>query len=113
MGGWGLNITVEANSKDEAIEYAKKRAEEMSAPLDLSIEEYWIEGEDNGDNCVINLLDVLLIKDSLVFHDNGNESETLIQPQHKEDSYIVQFWGQLWGHIKKQILQHPIKSNKL
>ncbi len=49
MGGWGLNITVEANSKDEALEYAKKRAEEMSVPLDLSIEEYWIEGEDNGE----------------------------------------------------------------
>ena len=49
MGGWGLNIAVEANSKDEALEYAKKRAEEMSVPLDLSIEEYWIEGEDNGE----------------------------------------------------------------
>lgn len=51
LGHWGLNVTVEANSKDEALEYAKKRAEEVSGPMNLTHDEHWIDGEDNVEIC--------------------------------------------------------------
>ena len=35
-GHWNLNITVEANSKEEAIEIAKEQAEEASFEMNLT-----------------------------------------------------------------------------
>ena len=50
-GHWDLNITVEANSKEEAIENAKIQAEEMSDLMNLTHDIYWIKGEDGVERC--------------------------------------------------------------
>lgn len=51
VGHWALNITVEANSKEEAIENAKIQAEEMSEAMNLTHDKQWIEGEDGVEKC--------------------------------------------------------------
>jgi hypothetical protein len=51
VGHWGLNITVEANSKEEALENAKKQAEEVSGPMNLTYDKQWVEGDDDVENC--------------------------------------------------------------
>ena len=51
VGHWTLNITVEANSKEEAINNAIELAEEMSGPFNLTHDKQWMEGEDGVEKC--------------------------------------------------------------
>jgi len=50
-GHWNLNITVEANSKEEAIEIAKEQAEEAAFEMNLTHDKQWMEGEDGVEKC--------------------------------------------------------------
>ncbi len=50
-GHWNFNITVEANSNEEAIEIAKEQAEEASFEMNLTHEKQWMEGEDGVEKC--------------------------------------------------------------
>jgi len=51
VGNWTLNITVEANSKEEAIDNAIELAEEMSGSFNLTHDKQWVEGEDDVEKC--------------------------------------------------------------
>ena len=51
VGHWDLNVTVEANSKEEALENAKIQAEEMSGLFNITHDKQWMEGEDDIEKC--------------------------------------------------------------
>ena len=50
-GHWNLSITVEANSKEEAIEIAKEQSEEVSFEMNFTHDKQWVEGEDGVEKC--------------------------------------------------------------